>query len=128
MTLFELAGYALVAIFVLTGFCMWLFPVYGVWSARKHGDAEYAFAINEQNVQILEAESRLKAAKKNKEAAIIEAEAVSEQIKRIGADLQKHDLYLKWQWIEMMRERNTESDTIYVATEAGLPVLEATRR
>jgi hypothetical protein len=66
------------------------------------------------------------AAEKNKKAAIIEAEAVARQIEVIGNNLTKHDLYLKWQWIQMMEKRQ-DGDTIYVPTEAGLPVLEAGR-
>ena len=58
---------------------------------------------------------------------MIEAEAVQLQIAAIGTELTKHDIYLKWQWIQMMEKRQ-EGDTIYVPTEANIPVLEATRR
>lgn len=108
------------------GFLMWLFPVYGVWSAHKEGLADLARAMNEQQVQVAQAQGRLKAAESNKAAAIIEAEAVAKQIEVIGNNLQKHDLYLKWQWIKMMEERPANS-TIYVPTEASLPILEASR-
>lgn len=111
---------------VFWGACLAFFPVYGVWSARKSGEAEFAKATNEQRIQIAQAESRLHAAEANKKAAIVEAEAVARQIEVIGNNLQKHDLYLKWQWIKMMEERPTNS-TIYVPTEAGLPILEAGR-
>jgi hypothetical protein len=106
--------------------CLAFFPWYGVWAAHKEGEAELAKANNEQKIQSAQANGRLQAAKANKEAAIIEAEAVAEQIKRIGQNLQKHDLYLKWQWIKMMEER-PEASTIYVPTEANLPILEAAR-
>ena len=107
-------------------FSLWFFPWYGVWISKKSGEGEYAKAQNEQLVQISQAEGRLRAAEANKKAAIIEAEAVAEQIERIGANLKEHDLYLKWQWIKMMEER-PESSTIYVPTEANLPILEASR-
>lgn len=115
---------------VLTGIA-WAaigYPIWNVWASRKGGEAELEQAYKEQQIQIAEAESRLKAAELNKKAAVIEAEAVSLQIKAIGEQLQKHDLYLKWQWIKMMEDRDSDADTIYVPTEAGLPILEAGRR
>lgn len=101
-------------------------PIYGVWASRKRGQAELAEANFEQQIQIAEAQGRFSAAELNKKAAIVEAEAVAAQITTIGEHLKQHDLYLRWQWIEMMKHRNGE--TIYVPTEANLPVLEATRR
>lgn len=108
------------------GFCLWFFPVWHVWQAQKSGQAALAEAQFEQRIQVAQAEGRLLAATKNKEAAIIEAQAVAAQISEIGEGLKQHDLYLRWQWIRMMEER--EGETIYVPTEANLPVLEATRR
>lgn len=101
------------------------FPIYNVWASRKRGEAELAEANFEQQIQIAEAQGRYSAAELNKKAAIIEAEAVKAQINTIGESLKTHDLYLRWQWIEMMRHRKGE--TIYVPTEANLPVLEASR-
>jgi hypothetical protein len=103
-----------------------LYPHWRVWAAHKEGQADLQRAKNEQQIQIAKAQSRLDAADLNKRAAIIEAEAVALQIQAIGKELSAHDLYLKWQWIKMMEE--TEATTIYVPTEAGLPILEASRR
>ena len=100
-------------------------PIYSVWASRKAGEADYARAINEQNIQIAQAESRLKAAEKNKDASIIEAEAVSESIRIIGDTVSSNELYLRWQWLEALRHRH--GDTIYVATEANMPIMEAGR-
>lgn len=111
---------------VFIGFCLAFFPWYGVWAAHKEGEAELAKAKNEQMIQISKADGRLQAAESNRKAAIIEAEAVAKQIEVIGNNLQKHDLYLKWQWIKMM-EDHADSATIYIPTEAGLPILEAGR-
>lgn len=105
---------------------MIIIPPYSVWSAHKRGQAELAQAKNEQMVQVTIAEGRFKAAEMNKKAAIIEAEAVAKQIETIGTNLQKHDLYLKWQWIKMMEDRDGD-ETIYVPTEANMPILEANR-
>lgn len=108
------------------GALMWVIPVYSVWSAHKSGEAELAKSRNEQQIQVSKAQGRLEAAELNKKAAIIEAEAVAKQIEVIGNNLQKHDLYLKWQWIKMMEDHSDQA-TIYIPTEAGLPILEASR-
>jgi len=84
-------------------------------------------AKNEQQIQIAEGQSRFNAAELNKQAAVIEAEAVALQIKAIGEQLTKHDLYLRWQWIKMMEESEVKMNTVYVPTEANIPILEATR-
>ncbi len=111
---------------LFAGSLFWVLPTWNVWASRKAGEAHLAEAQFEQQIQVAQAEGRLLAAQKNKEAAIIEAEAVAAQINVIGKGLTKHDLYLRWQWIRMMEER--EGETIYVPTEANLPILEATRR
>lgn len=107
---------------------VWLYPKWRVWASHQAGLADLQRAKNEQQIQIAEAKSRLDAAELNKQAAIIEAEAVSRQIETIGKRLTEHDLYLKWQWIEMMKETAGSGDTvIYVPTEASMPILEAAR-
>ena len=102
------------------------YPLWNVWASKKRGEAELQEANRKQQIQKSEATGRRDAAEINKEAAVIEAEAVSLQIEKIGKQLTEHDLYLKWQWIKMMEER-PDSSVIYVPTEAGLPILEASR-
>lgn len=115
-------------LFFIIVLCMTIFPRYDVWASRKAGQADLAQAEYEQKIQIARAQARLDAAELNKQAAIIEAQAVSAQIKEIGTGLTEHELYLRWQWIRMMEDRASSADTIYVPTEANLPILEATRR
>lgn len=104
------------------------YPKWRVWSAHQAGLADLQRAKNEQQIQIAQAQSRLDAAGLNKKAAIIEAEAVAEQITAIGTQLTAHDLYLRWQWIKMMEDAHDETATvIYVPTEANIPILEASR-
>lgn len=125
----ELTIYSLIVVAILL--VLWAlvgYPLWNVWASRKSGEAEYQEAINEQRIQIAEAQARLDAAELNKKAAIVEAQAVAAQVKEIGEQLTRHDLYLKWQWIKMMEDRDSEADTIYVPTEAGLPILEAGNR
>src|SRR4051812_27385019 len=114
----------IIAIIIGIAFVLWFIPTYRVWQSQKSGEADLAQAHKEQQVQVAKAQGRLDAAALNKQAAIVEAEAVSAQIEKIGQQLTEHDLYLKWQWIKMMEER-PESSVIYVPTEANLPILEA---
>lgn len=109
---------------VLVGWQLFGYPVWKVWASQKQGEADLQQAHKEQQIQVSKAQGRVDAAQLNKQAAIIEAEAVSAQIESIGKQLTEHDLYLKWQWIKMMEER-PESSVIYVPTEANLPILEA---
>lgn len=106
---------------------IWFYPLWNVWASKKSGEAALQEAYREQKIQIAKAEARKQSAVLNKESAIIEAEAVSEQVSKIGKELTNHDLYLKWQWIKMMEEKPNGS-VIYVPTEAGLPILEAGKR
>jgi selenocysteine lyase/cysteine desulfurase len=115
----------ILVVVILLGWLLIGYPLWNVWASKQRGEAALQEAMNEQRIQLAEAQARREAATINKEAAIIEAEAVAEQVSRIGKELTHHDLYLKWQWIRMMEER--EGETIYVPTEAGLPILEAGR-
>lgn len=103
-------------------------PRWRVWASHQDGLADLAQAKNEQQIQIAKAQSRLDAAQLNKQAAIVEAEAVACQVKAIGEQLTTHDLYLKWQWIKMMEDNGSSAAVVYVPTEAGLPILEARRK
>lgn len=117
------AGIVLVVFIALL---MWVLPIYNVWSSRKSGEAELAEAEFAEKVAIAQANARRSAAEANKEAEVIEAEAVSESIKKIGNALQNNAGYLQWQWIKTMSD--TENQVIYVPTEASLPILEAGKR
>ncbi len=123
-TLFVWGGLAFIVLILWSLFGQ---PTWRVWAQRKQGEADLQQAHKEQQIQVSKAQGRLDAAAINKQAAIIEAEAVSAQIEKIGQTLTKHDLYLRWQWIKMMEER-PESSVIYVPTEANLPIMEAGRR
>lgn len=113
-------------ILVLIAICMAILPIYGVWSSRKSGEAQLAEANYAQQVAIAHAKARLEAAELNKQAEIIDAQAVAKSVETIGHALHNNEGYLRWQWIKMMTQ--TDSDVIYVPTEAGLPILEAGRK
>ncbi len=107
---------------------VYIVPQYNVWAQGLQGQAELARA--EQNKQI-----RIQTAKALKEAAVFEAEAEIERAKgvaeanRIIADgLGGSEGYLRWRYIEMLQETGGKGrETIYIPTEAGIPILEANR-
>ena len=109
---------------------LWGYQHWKVWANHQSGLADLSKAKNEQQIQIAKAQSRVDAALLNKQAAIIEAEAVAKQIEAIGTQLTTHDLYLRWQWIKMMEDTHEDADrsVIYVPTEANIPILEARRK
>lgn len=115
-----------IALVILVAWFLVGYPRWSVWASQKSGEADLAQAHKEQQIQVSKAQGRLDAATLNKNAAIVEAEAVSSQIEKIGKQLTEHDLYLKWQWIKMMEEGG--NSVIYVPTEANLPILEAGKR
>lgn len=104
---------------------VFLRPTWSVWASKKEGEASLEQANFEEQIQIAKARARLNAAEMNKKAEIVEAEAVANSIGTIGDALRKNEGYLRWQWIKMMDR--TENATIYVPTEANLPILEAMR-
>lgn len=118
--LLTVGGIALLALILLFGV-----PVYNVWQQEMTGKAELSRA--EQNRQI-----RIQEAKAKKEAAVFEAEAeverakgVAQANKIIGESLNENENYLRYLWIQSLNDGNAE--TIYVPTEANLPILEADR-
>jgi hypothetical protein len=123
VTVIEIVG-AFIAVLILWGLVG--YPHWRVWASHQRGLADLQMAKNEQQIQIAQAQSRYDAAELNKKASVIEAEALALQIQAIGEKLATHDLYLKWQWIKMMEDR-PENSTIYVPTEANIPILEAMR-
>ena len=118
--LLTIGGIALLALILLFGV-----PVYNVWQQEMTGKAELSRA--EQNRQI-----RIQEAKAKKEAAVFEAEAeverakgVAQANKIIGESLNENENYLRYLWIQSLNDGNAE--TIYVPTEAHLPIREADR-
>lgn len=118
--LLSIGGIVVVALILLFGV-----PIYNVWQQEMTGKAELSRA--EQNRQI-----RIQEAKAKKEAAVFEAEAeverakgVAQANKIIGESLNENENYLRYLWIQSLNDGNAE--TIYVPTEANLPILEADR-
>src|SRR5215470_3202827 len=100
-------------------------PIYNVWEQRKKGEAELARAESNRRITILEALSKKEAASSLAETEVIRAKGVAEANRIIGDSLKNNEGYLRYLWIEGLQGGHQQ--TIYVTTEAGLPILEAGR-
>lgn len=119
----------IVSISVLTtmiGGCAFGYPKYKVWSAQMEGEAELAQAEGNRRIAVLEAESKLAAAKSLAAAEVERARGVAEANAIIGESLKGNESYLRYLWIENLDKGG--NSVIYIPTEAGLPILEAGKR
>jgi predicted aminopeptidase len=101
-------------------------PQYSVYQQRLDGEAELAKAMYNTKVAIQEASAKMEAAKYLAQAEVARAEGVAQANKIIGNSLKDNESYLRWLYIEGMKEK-TGQEIIYIPTEAGLPILEAGR-
>lgn len=113
--------------FIVVAGSMWGCPQYKVYSARLDGEAKLAHAQAEREVQVRDAQGKLEASTLLANADIERAKGVAQSNKIIGTSLQNNEAYLKWLYIDGLKEKNNLT-TIYVPTEAGLPILEAGKR
>ena len=99
--------------------------VYAVWAQGKAGEAELARADSNRRIKTLEAKAAEESAKYLADAEIIRAEGVAAANKIIGDSLKGNEAYLRYLWVTGMGE--SKHQTIYIPTEAGMPILEAGR-
>jgi len=100
-------------------------PQYSVWQKGLKGEASLREAEWDRQIAIREAEARTESAVWDKKTAIIDAEAVAEANNIIGQSLKDNEAYLRFLYIKGLQTGS--NDVIYIPTEAGLPILEATR-
>lgn len=104
-----------------------LYPPYYAWQQEWEGKAELAKADFSKQVTVQEAKAKFEAATFLANAEVERAKGVAAANKIIGDSLKDNESYLRWLYIEGLKER-TGIETIYVPTEAGLPILEAGKR
>jgi hypothetical protein len=102
--------------------CMWLLPLYKVYSARKEGEAVLAHATFSREVAVAEAKAKMESSALLAQADTIRAHGIARSNQIIGSSLTR--AYLHWFWIDNI---DKSSNVIYVPTEANLPVMEAGR-
>lgn len=106
--------------------CMWGCPHYQVYSQRMEGESQLAHAEYSKKVQVQDALGKLEAAKSLASAEVERAKGIAQANQIVGKSLEGNEAYLKWLWIESLKEKG--NDIIYIPTEAGLPILEAGKR
>lgn len=116
--LFMLSGCGVVA---------WFIPSVSIWLQETDGKAELARADYSKQVAVQEAKAKLEAATLLANAEVERAKGVAKANEIIGSSLKNNESYLRWLYIEGLKERNG-IETIYVPTEAGIPILEAGKR
>jgi hypothetical protein len=117
--------WSIVALFV-TSFIIglfWIVPSYNIWAREMAGKAELAEAEWSKKVQVEQAKANLEAEKLNAQSEIERAKGMAEAIRIEGGALTP--TYIQYLWVR----QNTFNDktTIYIPTEANLPILEANR-
>jgi regulator of protease activity HflC (stomatin/prohibitin superfamily) len=113
-----------IMVFLLIGLMLWGFPNYKVYSKELSGKAQLKEAEWNRQIAIQEAQAEKESAGLKKDAEIIRAHGVAEANRIIAGSIT--DSYLKYKFIEGLNDGNTE--TIYVPTEANIPILEINRR
>lgn len=107
--------------------CSYVQPQYNVYSSRLAGEAELAQADSTRRVKVLESQAAKDSAQNLADAEIIRAQGVAKANEIIGHSLAGNEAYLRYLWIQQLGTSSSR-ETIYVPTEANLPILEATRR
>ncbi len=107
----------------LIGGLMFTIPKYKVWSKELNGEAQLREAEYSKKIQIEEAKANLEAEKLNADAEIERAKGMAKAMEIENGKLT--DTYIKYLWVRSMA--GNEANTIYIPTEAGLPILEANK-
>ena len=103
-------------------------PRYNVWQQSLAGAAELARAESNRQISILESKAKLESAAFLKQSRVIEAEAVAESNRIIGASLKNNPEYLTFLQIQNIQEASEKGSKVYFVApgQAGLPVLTKT--
>ena len=113
---------ALVAIIIVS---MAGCPSYNVWQQGLAGQAELRRAEQNRQIAIQEAEAKKEAASLLADAEIERAKGVAKANQIIGESLRENESYLRYLWITEVAQNDTGKTTVYIPTEANIPILEA---
>ena len=98
-------------------------PTYRVWQKEMQGKADLMEARQNKQIMIETALANLEAEKLNAKAEIERAKGMSEAMKIENGALTPE--YIQYLWVRS--NKFNQNTTIYVPTEANLPILEASR-
>ncbi len=99
-------------------------PAYRVYTAKMEGEAKLAHARYSKQVMVQEAIAKDSSAIFEAAADTTHAHGVAWSNEIIGRSLINNPKYLEYLWIN---EINHNNNVMYIATEAGLPIIEAGR-
>lgn len=131
-SILQLIGVIAIAAFLLlggVGGCMWGYPKYKVYAQEMDGKAVLAQATSSRRVAVEEAQALKDSATFKAEAEVIRAQGVADANQIVAKGLGGAEGYLRYLAIDAMKTQaaSENSSTIYVATEAGIPITEASR-
>ena len=118
----KIVGQSIVGAVVVIGLFFLLafsYRHYSVWSMEMQGKAKLAEATQSRQIQVEQAKAELDA-----------ATDIAAAIKIVGEVAKKYPEYRKQMYIQAFAEALSEGtidQIIYIPTEAGIPILEATR-
>ena len=112
-----------VFILLIIGGLMFIIPKYGVWQKELSGKAQLKEAEWNRQIQIKEAEANLESEKLNAKSEVERAKGAAEAIEIEGGKLTER--YIQYLWVR--QNQFNDKTTIYIPTEANLPILEANR-
>jgi len=115
----------IVVICLVAGGC-YIFPKYKVYKKELNGKASLKEAEWDRKIKIEEAKAHDQSAGFFAAAEITRANGVAKANAIIGESLKDNEGYLRYLWIQGLHDGSGE--TVYIATEAGLPIMEANRR
>lgn len=120
---------SLLILAILVGGFLWGWPAYNVYRKEMKGKADYVQAVQDRRIKVLEAQANLEAAALNAKAEIARAHGTNEANRIMATNLGGPENYLRWSYIHMLQETAGRGDrqVIYLPTEAGMPILEASR-
>lgn len=104
---------------------MVVMPKYNIYRREMSGKAQLAEAEWNRQIAVKEAQAKRDSAILLAQSEVERARGVAEANRIIGDSLKGNPEYLWYLWIDGLNDGTGE--TIYVPTEANLPVLEASR-
>lgn len=100
-------------------------PAYNVYTSRMQGEAELARAEGNKQIATSQAKAKAESAVFEAQAEVTRAKGVAAANTIIGDSLKDNEAYLRYLWIVGLE--TSKNATVYVPTEANLPILEANR-
>lgn len=101
------------------------YPQYLVWQQEQEGRAELAKAEQNRQIAVQEAKAKEESANNLANAKRIEAQGIADANVTIINSLNSPDLYIQYLWTEALKNGNNQ--TIYIPSNAGIPITEANR-